>query len=269
MGFRDIVVHLDNLDSTGARLELAVCYARKHGANLRGLYLAAPAFSKPRTTPEQFSYERVEAMFREKTAAAGITSEWILPRRSVNGLGITDIMLSYAYYTDLIIVGQHNFKSRSLHLPRELPEQLVMYCGRPVLIVPYIGQFETAGDRIMIAWKAGRESVRSVNDAMPCIEKAHHVSVVEVSAEVIPAESSDHIIYVREFIARHRATARTEQIYAGDFTVADTILNLACEKTIDLLVMGTYAHTRRGTLALSPVASHILKHLTVPVLMSH
>ena len=121
----------------------------------------------------------------------------------------------------------------------------------------------------MIAWRAGRESVRSVNDAMPCIGKAHHVSVVEVSAEMIPSESNDHIIYIRDFIARRKVTARTEQIYAGDFTIGDTILNLACEKTIDLLVMGAYAHSRRGTLALSPIANHILKHLTVPVLMSH
>ena len=63
--------------------------------------------------------------------------------------------------------------------------------------------------------------------------------------------------------------ARTEQVFAGDFTVGDTILNLACEKTVDLLVMGAYVHSRRGTLTLSPVANHILRHLTMPVLMSH
>jgi nucleotide-binding universal stress UspA family protein len=196
-------------------------------------------------------------------------SEWIRPGRSSNGVSIMDIMTTQAYYTDLVIVGQPNFKPPNLNIPPELPERLVMLCGRPVLVVPYTGLFETAGDRIMIAWRAGRESVRSVNDAMPVIEKAHHTSIVEVSAEAIPSESNDHIIYVRDFIARHKIHARTEQVYAGDFTVGDTILNLACEKTIDLLVMGAYVHTRRGTLTLSPIANHILKHLTVPVLMSH
>jgi nucleotide-binding universal stress UspA family protein len=104
---------------------------------------------------------------------------------------------------------------------------------------------------------------------MPFIEKSHHVSIVEVSSEAIPSESNDHILHVRDFIAKHKVTARTEQVYAGDFTVGDTILNLVCEKTIDLLVMGAYVHSRRGALSLSPIASHILKHLTVPVLMSH
>ena len=269
MGIRDILVHLDNLAPTGTRLELAINYARKHDATLMGLYLATPAFFEPRNSLEHSDYERVETMFREKVAAAGIASEWIALGRSSHGVSMIDIMTTFSYYTDLVIVGQPNFRPPNLNIPSELPELLVMLCGRPVLVVPYTGNFATTGDRIMIAWRAGRESVRSVNDAMPCIEKAHHVSVVEVSAEMIPSESNDHIIYIRDFLARRKVTARTEQVYAGDFTIGDTILNLACEKTIDLLVMGAYAHSRRGTLALSPIASHILKHLTVPVLMSH
>jgi nucleotide-binding universal stress UspA family protein len=269
MGIRDILVHLDNLDATWTRLELAVNYARKHEAKLRGLYLATTTFFEPRNSLEQANYEKAESMFREKTAAAGIVAEWIRPTRSSSGVSIMDIMTAYAYYTDMVIVGQPNFKPPNLNIPPELPERLVKLCGRPVLIVPYTGLFETAGDRIMVAWRAGRESVRSLNDAMPCIEKAHHVSVVEVSAEAIPSESNDHIIHVRDFIARHKITTRTEQIYSGNFTIGDTILNLACEKSIDLLIMGAYAHSSRGILNLSPIANHILKHLTVPVLMSH
>ncbi len=269
MSIRDILVHLDNLDATGTRLELAINYARKHEACLRGIYLATSSYFEPRNSSEQLNYDRVESMFHEKTKAAGIETEWIRPGRSSSGVNILDIMTTQSYYTDLVIVGQPNFKPPNISISPELPERLVMLCGRPVLIVPYTGLFETAGERIMIAWRAGRESVRSVNDAMPCIEKAHHTSIVEVSAEAIPSESNDHIIHVRDFIARHKTNARTEQVYAGDFTVGDTILNLACEKTIDLLVMGAYVHTRRGTLTLSPIASHILKHLTVPVIMSH
>ncbi|MDD5285272.1 MAG: universal stress protein [Desulfuromonadaceae bacterium] len=269
MGIRDILVHLDNLDATENRLELAVNYAIKHEANLRGLYLTK-TFFEHRNSLERSNYERVESMFREKVSAAGIKSNWVRPAtRSGIPLDVTDIMTTQAYYTDLVIVGQSNSKHPNLNIPPELPERLVMLCGRPVLVVPYTGCFKTAGDRIMIAWRAGRESVRSVNDAMPCIEKSHHVSVVEVCAEAIPSESNDHIIYVRDFIAQHKVAARTEQIYAGSFSIGDTILNLACEKTADLLVMGAYTHSKRGTMTLSPIANHILKHLTVPVLMSH
>lgn len=268
MSIRDILVHLDNLETTGPRLDLAVSYARKHGARLRGLYLSGPAFFELRSRVELSDYERTENMFLEKSAAAGVASEWVRPGRSDIGINTVDLMATQAYYTDMVIVGQSNIPPR-LDIPPELPARLVMLCGRPVLTVPYSCSIQTAGERIMIAWKAGRESVRSVSDALPCIEKAHQVSLVEVSAEAIPPESNNHIINIREFIACHNVKARSEQVYSGDFSVGDTILNLACEKSADLLVMGAYAYSKRGALTLSPVAGHILKHLTLPVLMSH
>ena len=269
MAIKDILVHLDDSSAADSRLELAILYARKHGAVLRGLYPIIHAYYEPREIGEQSSLERIETMFREKTATAGVASEWIMLDSSVIGVTVSDIVTMQAYYSDMVIVGQTNFRTPGLNIPTDFPEHLVKACGRPVLIVPYTGSFETAGDRVMIAWKAGRESVRGLNDAMPHIEKAHYVSVVGVSAEAIPSDSDSHILSVRSYLARHSVTARTDHICTGNLSVGDTILNLACEQTADLLVMGAYAPIRRGNLALSPVAHHVLRHLTVPVLLSH
>jgi nucleotide-binding universal stress UspA family protein len=269
VGIKDILVHLDDSSAAVSRLELAILYARKHGATLRGLYPITHVYYEPREIGEQTSLERVETKFREKTAAAGIGSEWIFLDSSVIGVTVSDIVTMHAYYSDLVIVGQTNYRTPGLNIPADFPEHLVKACGRPVLVVPYTGSFETAGDRIMIAWKAGRESVRGLNDAMPHIEKAHYVSVVGVSAEVIPTDSDSHIKSVRRYLARHGVTAHTDQLCTGNLSVGDTILNFACEHTADLLVMGAYAPIRRGSLSLSPVAHHVLKHLTVPVLLSH
>jgi nucleotide-binding universal stress UspA family protein len=269
VGIRDILLHLDDSAAAESRLELALLYARKHGAHLRGLYPITQAYYQSRAIGEQSSLDRIEALFREKTAAAGIESEWISLDSSVMGASASDVVTVQAYYSDLVIVGQTNFRSPTLNVPTDLPEQLVKASGRPVLVVPYTGAFETAGDRIMIAWKAGREAVRSLNDAMPHIEKSLYVSVVGVSAEAVSSGSGDQIMSVRDYLARHGVTARTDDIYAGNQLVGDTILNLVCEHTADLLVMGAYGPSRRGGPALSPVALHVLRHLTVPVLLSH
>jgi nucleotide-binding universal stress UspA family protein len=121
----------------------------------------------------------------------------------------------------------------------------------------------------MVAWKTGRESVRSLNDAMPHIEKARHVTVICASTEVNSLDSERHMVNVRNFLARHGVSCRTDQVYIGNLSLGDKILNLACEQSADLLVMGAYAPTRRGTLDLSPAARHVLRHLTLPVLLSH
>jgi len=269
VGIKDILVHLDDSAGAESRLDIAILHARKHGANLRGLYPITHAYYNPREIGEQSTLERVEALFSAKTTAAGISSEWVPLDSSVIGVGVLDVVNIQAYYSDLVVIGQTNFRTPVLNIPTDFPERLVRTCGRPVLVVPYTGSFETAGDRIMIAWRAGRESVRSLNDAMPIIEKAHSVSVVGVSAEAIPSASDSHIKSVRNYLAKHSVNARTDQICTGNLTVGDTILNFACEHTIDLLVMGAYAPNRRGDLAPSPVAQHILKHLTVPILLSH
>lgn len=269
MGIRDILVHLDDSTAAEGRLELAILYARKHGACLRGLYPITHAFYESREIGEQSSLERIEAMFRERTSAAGVDSEWVFIDSSVIGVTVSDVVTMQAYYSDLVIVGQTNFRTPSLHIPEDFPEHLVKASGRPVLVVPYAGSFETAGERVMIAWRPGRESVRSLNDAMPHIEKAHYVSVVGVSGEALPSGSDSNILDVRNYLARHGVTARTDHVFTGDLSVGDTILNLTCEHSADLLVMGAFAPTRRGTLALSQIAQHVLSHLTVPVLLSH
>ena len=269
MGIRDILVHLDDSPAAQSRLELAMHYARKHEAHLRGLYPVAHAHYASRSIGETASLERVETIFREKTAAAGIASEWLCFDSKVTGVTVTDIVTMHAYYSDLVVVGQTNFRSPVPNIPADLPDRLVLACGRPVLVVPYAGCFETAADRILIAWKAGRESVRSLQDAMPHIERAHYVSVAGVSAEAIPPEGDGQFKSVGDYLARHAVTARAEQICSGTQSIGDTILNLVCEHTADLLVMGAYGPNRKGTLALSPVAQHVLRHLTVPVLLSH
>lgn len=121
----------------------------------------------------------------------------------------------------------------------------------------------------MVAWKAGRESIRALNDALPLLEKAHSITVTEIGTTDMAVSSSSSLANVQKFLSSHAVDAAVELINAGNFPIGDMLLNNACEKKIDLLVMGGFAPNRRGKLELSTVARHILKHLTVPVIISH
>lgn len=269
MAIKDILLHLDDSSAAVNRLDLAILYARKHGSHLRGFYPVTHEYFELRKTTEQSALERVEALFLEKTAAAGIASEWLFPDSAIVGASVSDLVSMQAYYSDLVIVGQTNTRSPNLNIPADLPEHLVKSCGRPVIVVPFAGSFATAGERILIAWKEGRESVRSLNDAMPHLEKAHYVSVVSISEEDTPPENDGHIKSVSTYLARHSVAVRTDQAFAESLSMGDIILNLTCERTADLLVIGSCARNYRGGVALSPVTQHVLNHLTVPILLSH
>ena len=183
------------------------------------------------------------------------------------GSNASDLITAHAYFTDLIVLGQADLSAPAMHIPTDLAERVILSSGRPVLIVPYSGIFHTAGDRIMVAWKAGRESIRAVNDSLPYLQNAHSVVIVEGKTT---SENSDHSLEsIRNFLLKHDIKVALELINYVNFPIGDMLLNNVCDKKIDLLVMGAFAPNRRGRLEVSPVARHVLKHLTVPVLMSH
>jgi nucleotide-binding universal stress UspA family protein len=269
MAIKDILVHLDVSVATESRLDLAILYARKHGACLRGLYPITHAFSGKYDSDELSILERLKTLFCEKSAAAGIQSEWINQASAVIGVSISDIVTMHAYYSDLVIVGQTNHKKINLNVPVDLPEYLVKNCGRPVLVVPYVGSFNAAGERIMIAWKESRETIKSLNNAMPFIEMAHNVSIVGATAELNESFTDSPMISLCNYLSRHGVSCRTKPIFLGNLTIGDAILNNAYEQSADLLIMGASVPTSRKVFALSPIAKHVLGHLTIPVLLSH
>lgn len=267
MGIRDILVHLDNSPASAVRLDVAIAYARKHGARLRGLYLITHYFYEPRALGEKSDSETAEQLFAAKTSAAGIETEWVFQDCSDMGSNVSNLITMHAYYTDLIVLGQANRSAPAINIPPDLVERVVLSSGRPVLVVPYSGTFNTAGDRIMIAWKAGRESIRAVNDSLPHLRKAQ--SVVLVAGKTARDNSDASLEAIKDFLRIHDIKVGLETINSGNFPIGDMILNNVCEKKIDLLVMGVFAPNRRGNPEISPVARHVLNHLTAPVLLSH
>jgi len=269
MGIKEILVHFDDSAAFESILDLAIRYASKHNATLRGLFPVANTYYEQRETGKLSTRERLEILFREKTAAANVDSEWIFPDTLFFEETVADIVTMEAYYSDLVIVGQPNPRTPSMNISMDLPEHLVKGSGRPVLVVPYAGDFEAAGDRVMIAWRSGRESARSLADAMPHLEKSEHVSIVGIDSKTIHIDGTRELARVRNYLARHGVTAEAHHVCAGNLSIGDTILNLACEHAASLLVMGAYAQNHRGSLDFSPIARHVLTHLTVPVLFSH
>lgn len=270
MAFKDILVHVDNSPQSAARLALAIGLARRHKAHLTGLYVISHPHYEPRHEGAELIAADAQKSFERETGLAGISSEWLCVDWGVTGVSVTEIVNLHAYQKDLVIVGQTDPDSQSGEIPSDLPERVVVGSGRPVLIVPYVGTFNSVGERVMVAWKSGRESVRALNDAMPFLLDAQKAMVVAVNpsgSDESPGKGPCADICTH--LARHGINAKAEHLVAADIPVGDLLLNQAWEQGCDLLVMGAYTHTPRGTLAVGTVARHVLDHMTLPVLMAH
>jgi nucleotide-binding universal stress UspA family protein len=125
-------------------------------------------------------------------------------------------------------------------------EQILFLTGRPVLFVPTEGTFATLGRHIAVAWNSSRPAARSLNDALPLIERAEKTTVLMIdpsgSIDVHAGPPAAHMV---EHLRRHGAAAeaiRMENIPHG--AIADKLLATAHAHGADLIVAGAFGHPR-------------------------
>jgi nucleotide-binding universal stress UspA family protein len=269
MEFKDIIVYLDESSNCSSRLDVAIRLARQHMARLTGLHVITHPYYESSNTNLQDISETTRDDFMRRVAEADLDADFINVDWSITGVSIAEVVTMYSRTFDLIIVGQTDFSSLSPDIPKDLPQQLVLMTGLPVLIVPYAGHFKTCGERIMLAWKAGRESVRAMNDALPFMIKADHVEIfttVPLHNDSSPEHRCEELC---THLKRYNIKIRHHQIMETGIPVGDLIINRISDSGVDLLVTGTFSSSLSMKLKPGVVASQILKQMTVPVLMSH
>lgn len=261
MPLKDILVHVDHYAGSAPRLNLAVDLAAKHQARLTGLLVIRHRY------PVDAEVDAARDLFGQLAAAAGIEGRWRCVDGSAIDVGMTKIVVQHAHHCDLLIVGQGSRESGSVGVHTDLPERVVLETGRPVLVVPAAGTFPTIGERVLVAWKAGREWTRAVNDALPLLSRAQRVEILVKPGPGEDAESC--CASLGEHLARHGVATSACGMLVVNTTVADALLNRVFDEGFDLLVTGAFARGPEDRRTLGAVARQLLEQMTVPVLMSH
>ncbi len=174
----------------------------------------------------------------------------------------------HARHADIAILGQNDPD----HPPvaPHLSESVLLGAGRPVIVVPYAGSFDTVCGTVLVAWNTTREAARALNDAMPILARAKKVTVLSINP---PSGEMGRPVWpgadISLHLARHGATAEASSTVSGDIDAGNTILSRAADFGADLIVMGGYGHSRQREFLLGGVTRTLLQHMTVPVLMSH
>jgi nucleotide-binding universal stress UspA family protein len=281
MSYKDLLVVLDSGAASPGRMGLAAALAERFAAHLVGLYvlpvpeaprhlgyydpaLLDPFFRELREKSQEVCEKEREA-FEHAASLRGLSAEW----RAVADGPESDPAL-HARYVDLTIVGQLDPDGGEAELLRPRPEHVTLASGRPILVVPYAGHFETVGRRVLIGWNATREATRAVNDAMPLLRAADVVTVLTIDAREGPdAHGELPGADISLHLARHGVKATIERTVSAGIPAGDVLLSRAADLGADLLVIGAYGHSRVRELLLGGATRSILRSMTLPVLMSH
>lgn len=275
MSYKTILVHIDAGKRCPARIEVAIALARRFGAHLIGLnaltatelpgYVQAGGMPlvelRRRHADEQV--ERAQAAFDQALSAAALASaEW-----RTSALNAVDAVSLHARYADLIVLGQHGAEDYS-GVGSGFAEHVVREAGRPVLMVPYVGDFASIGKRILIGWKATREAIRAVSDAIPFLHQAEAIRVLVIDPKAGERGAMPDVD-IAPYLARHGVNVEVHVDRAAQNDVGNEILSRAADFGADLIVVGAYGHSRFREMVLGGASRTIMDSMTVPVLLSN
>ena len=181
-----------------------------------------------------------------------------------------DAMLRQGRYADLLVVGQSEHpRPDGVFAPHDFPERVIVGAGRPVLVVPVLGRDRFALGNALIAWDAGRSTLRAITDALPLLERAAHVTLLSINPISHGGHGELPGADMALYLARHGVTVEVAAVGSIDDDAGATILEHAVEFDSDLVVMGGYGHSRWLELAMGGATRTVLEQMRLPVLFSH
>jgi len=262
MAYQSILVHLDQSARSMDRFELALDLASQQDAGIHAYY----ATSMPYLV-QQVEKHHTQVLFecRERARRAGVPFTWVAESEELVHEPLIARLTYQAFFTDLTIIGQPGASAGSLSAtPRDLPTKLILTSGRPVLTIPFAGNFAKVGSRAMIAWRSGRASARAVEDAIPLLRAAEAVFLLSFATNNSEVLQHEHTLKkLAAYLAHHAIKTMTEVRLIEGISLGDALLNRAAEEGIDLLIAGGALPT-----APAPLAEHLIREMTIPVLMS-
>jgi nucleotide-binding universal stress UspA family protein len=283
MALKDILVHLDSDPRSATRLGIAADLAIRHGAFLTGVFvldvpntdyfygaglpmagLGPDQLFDVMTAEARAAAEPIEANFQQVLRMNNLHGKWNLIE------GHTPAVLSAdARYADLLVVGQPDDPRRQDHRGRLTVETALMTSGRPLLTIPFAGDFPTLTDHVLVAWNASREATRAVHDALPLLVDAKQVTILAVNPRAPIDDDDGPHTDLATHLSRHGVRAETTRTVAEDISDGEALLSYASDISATMIVAGGYGHSRAREMIFGGVTRTLLAEMTVPVFFSH
>jgi nucleotide-binding universal stress UspA family protein len=177
----------------------------------------------------------------------------------------TEALAREARSADLVLVGREKEAGNAYRVLD--PGAAILKLGRPALVVPR-GVNALRAEHTVIGWKDTREARRAVRDAVPLLQRAMHVTIVEACAPHEEKAASNRLADVARYLAHYRVEANA-RVLQDKGSGAEQLIEFAREEGADLLVTGAYGRSRLGEWIFGGMTRELLAVSPICCLMSH
>lgn len=276
---KSILLHLDAAANGALRLQLACRLAQAHGAHLEVLYAVLPTVlqypytftgdARAATVLMDFEAEqrqRAKAAFERERQRIGAMADVAWHEATDEPIRA---LTQRAWAADLLVLGQHDPEPKAYSgVPPDFAAAVLVDCGKPGLVLPFIGTGPTLGQTVLIAWKDSREAARAVTAALPLLQRARRVHLASWDESAAAGEQGAELP-IQAYLRRHGIEVTVHRSGRPTGDVGELLLSLAADLQADLLVMGCYGHGRAREWVLGGATRTVLASMTLPVLMVH
>jgi nucleotide-binding universal stress UspA family protein len=280
MGFKTILVPIEQHDLTNSTLQTALLLARKFDSYIEGFALRVeipavfavgdvgavpiPAFEQDIAENEKRSRSFFENFMQEHGVpragdAKALSSGWL------DNAPEGDLFVgSHGRVFDAIVLGK---PGRDRTGPRMTTLEAALFeSGRPVLIAPPVPRPQM-GTNVLIAWNCSTEQARTTAFAMPILKRASRVVVLSVEGgAAVPGPTGEQLC---RYLQLNEVPAKPLTVGLDGRLTGEVILTHANALGCDLLIKGAYTQSRLRQMIFGGTTRYILSNAQLPVLMAH
>ena len=150
--------------------------------------------------------------------------------------------------------------------PPKTFEAMLRDTGRPVMMIPRGRTTEATTGNVVIGWNGSVEAARAVAASRPILRSAAEVFVLVSTKRSAQRPHGDDVV---SYLKCHGVNARSEVVDLSTGHVGESITTHCQRLDAELLVVGSYSHTRFQEMLLGGVTRYLIREATLPVLMVH
>jgi nucleotide-binding universal stress UspA family protein len=273
MTVASVMVYVDPAQQAEEQVRVTRSITTRFEASIIGVsaFAVEPSFVAEGVIIEETTPEDLKRM---KTALAE-KEKWFrdivgFPKEKVEwrwGIEYPTVFLANeARSADLVVIKNTREKVDPYHLID--PAGAVLRMGRPTVLVPE-HLHELRADRIVVGWKDTREARLAVHDALPFLQKASQVTLIEICASDEQDLARRRVRDVAKYLQGHGVKCETDVRVHMAEPDARHLIRVAKENGADLIVTGAYGHSRLGEWIFGGMTRGLLDEASFCLMMSH
>lgn len=280
MTYRTLLLHLHDHVRSAAWAAYAARLARGFQARLIGLSCHVPAPRPGHEVAPMIGSDPIAADLRKAEERADARAVEFERQCTLAGLAAYETarddvepasaVVAHALGADLVVVGQPDPGDPGYHEHRALVDTVLQECPRPVLVVPYAGEFEPEFGTVLIAWDDSVEAAHAATAALPLIERARAVHLIRLRHpghdSTLPLQAG--VDRAKAWLGCHGLEVHA-RVCTNALPVGEALLSELADTGANLLVMGAWGRRRAVERLVGGATRTLVDSMTAPVLFAH